>query len=361
MRLIDRYIIKEFLGPFLFGLGAFSVVMIGMYVAPFVLRLFVSQQYPASLAARIFLLHLPQVVNFALPMAALFGSLMAIAAMSSHGEIVAIRAGGGSLERLSAPILIMGALLAALNFVAAESIVPACMDTMHRLRMNYLREGKAVENLLFSIPPVRPQRIVYAKSYHPEKKELEGLAIIELRHGEPWETLKAQRAVWQGRTWLLHNVELKMQDPQGRQTILRLDLRTHDLGKTPEELVRGQKLPDNMSLAELKQEIAKLRRLSVADRSYEAKLTQYIYMHWALPFVPFFFAWMGIPLGLRPVRASTGLGLGVSLAIALGYYMIFYTFHLIGQQGAIPHLVAAWLPNVVLFAAALALFINARR
>ncbi len=116
-----------------------------------------------------------------------------------------------------------------------------------------------------------------------------------------------------------------------------------------------------MSLAELKQEIAKLRRLRVADRSYEAKLTQYIYMHWALPFVPFFFAWMGIPLGLRPVRASTGLGLGVSLAIALGYYMIFYTFHLIGQQGAIPHLVAAWLPNVVLFAAALALFINARR
>lgn len=358
MRLLDRHIIREFIGPFVFGVGAFTVVLIGMHIAPTVLKLLVREDVPLPVVARIFLLRLPQALIYTFPMATIFGSLMAMANMSSNGEIIAIRAGGASFGRVATPILVMGVLVSVLNLFVTEIVVPPSLDAAYRLQLEHAARAKPMEDLVFSVPPVKPQRIVYAKSFDPRRKTLEGLVIMELRNGELWETLKAEEASWQGKEWMLRNVEYKSVD---RRTTIRFNMRAHDMGKSPDELGKKPKMLDDMSLAELKRELANRRQLGLPWRPHQVQLIQYIHMHWALPWLPFFFAFVGVPLGLRPARATAGIGLGLSLVIALAYYVIFYSLHLVGQQGAINNLVAAWLPNGVLFAAGIALFMHARR
>jgi len=360
MRLFDRYILREFLGPFLFGMGAFTVVLIGMQVAPTVLKLLVRDNFPAGAVLRIFILRLPQVFVYSFPMATVFGALMAMANMSSNGEIIALRAGGASLPRVAVPILGTALLISCVNLWFNEWLMPLAMDEAFRIQGECARRTKPIDDLLFSVPSNNPQRVVYAKSYDPRRMVLAKLIIIELRNGEPWQTLKADEATWNGTVWAVRGVEVKQVDNQGRETRLRADLEFRDLGKTPEDLAKKAKTLDEMSLADLWEELRNRREVGLAFKPFQVQIIQYIRMHWALPWLPAFFAFVGIPLGLRPARATAGIGLGLSLVIALAYYVMFYSLVLVGQSGAISTILAAWLPNGVLLSAGLVLFAKAQ-
>ncbi|MBU0611252.1 MAG: LptF/LptG family permease [Armatimonadetes bacterium] len=360
MRLLDRYILKEFLGPFLFGMGAFIVVVVGVQMAPNLLELLVRDNFPPLVVARIFVLRLPQVLVYCFPMATVFGALMAMSNMSGNGEIIAVRAGGASVPRVALPIMCVAVLISGMNFFFNEALVPLSLDRAVALQNEYARKLRPVENLLFAIPKVQPQRVVYARSFDPRRMALEGVVIMELRNGELWQTLKASEAVWKNGDWLLRDVEFKRLDAAGRETSVHFSVRAHDLGKTPDELAKRPKKLDDMSLADLREELALRRRIGLPYRPDQVKVVQYIHMHWALPWLPTFFAFIGIPLGLRPARATSGIGMGLSLVIALSYYLMFYSLVLIGQQGAINTVLAAWLPNGVLLVAGAVLFARAQ-
>jgi hypothetical protein len=96
MKRLDRYVLSETLLPFLFGIGAFLAVLVGVELLYDMLRLVYQEGVPAGAALQIFLLALPGVVTLTFPMAIMFGSLMAMGRLSGDGELVAMRAGAES-------------------------------------------------------------------------------------------------------------------------------------------------------------------------------------------------------------------------------------------------------------------------
>jgi lipopolysaccharide export LptBFGC system permease protein LptF len=81
----------------------------------------------------------------------------------------------------------------------------------------------------------------------------------------------------------------------------------------------------------------------------------------AVPWAALGLALIGLPLGIRPQRASTGVGLGISLAVILAYYIAMSAMRILGQQGNLPPVVADWLPNVLLYTTGIGLLINKSR
>lgn len=361
MRLIDRYILTEFLGPFLFGIGTFMVILVGVQLSPEMLKLMVREHYPANVVLLIFLYRLPQVLALTFPMATVFGSLMALASLSGHGEVTAMRAGSVSLQRLATPILCTGLLVSLMNFGFNELLVPAGNDAAHRLTVDYSQKARPLEHLKFWIPSEgEPERAVYARSFDPGQKVLQGLSITEFRNGKVWETFRAGLARWQGDKWVLEDVEHKVTTGQGTMTF-RLAKVEHDIGKDPTDLARLDKKIGDMSLSELYRELRQRRWANRPLRTEQLEVMQSIQMHWSLPWASLGLALIGIPLGLRPARATTGIGLGLSLVIVFAYYIIFHTMQLIGEQGALSPVVAAWTPNAILLVCGLSLFFSARR
>lgn len=82
MRIVDKYILKEFLGPFLFGVAAFTAIFVGsdtlMKIAEYITK------YGASTISviKIFGLALPQIIVYTFPMAVLLGALMCFSRLS---------------------------------------------------------------------------------------------------------------------------------------------------------------------------------------------------------------------------------------------------------------------------------------
>jgi lipopolysaccharide export system permease protein len=203
--------------------------------------------------------------------------------------------------------------------------------------------------------------VVYARLFDPRTQELQGLTIMEMKDGRFWQLFSAERGTWRGTTWELRNVKHTTTAADGSQMSQMIARMTHDIGKSPTELRKIKKDLVDMSMAELKAELAQRIRLRLPYRPDISQVLQTIQVRWAAPWVTVGFALIGAPLGLRPTRATTGIGLGLSLMIVFSYYVIFNTLVIIGNQGGLPPLLAAWTPNLIVYAAGLGLYVNAAR
>jgi len=360
MSRLDRYVATELIPPFVFGVGAFLIVLVGVSILPNVLKLVFRQGFPALPALKVFLLGLPGLVAMTLPMAMLFGSLMSITRLSGEGEVVAMRAGGISLARIGASVMVAGLLVSVGALVLNETIVLACnagaFEITRSARETVLRRG----DLAFELRDDggRLRRWLYAGHVDPDTLTMSDALVVEFREGAYWHFFTAQRAQWQGETWVLENVKHEWQTAQGPQTETAASLELN-IGRTVEELDRIKKDPEEMTLTEARQQAALAQ--SRGDRVQAGKLLQHIQIRLAVPWCSLGFAVLGLPLGLRRQRSSRGIGLGVSLVIIFAYYVVLHTLSILGERGVAHHVLIAWTPNVLLYLAALGLLLNSSR
>ncbi|MDH5284308.1 MAG: LptF/LptG family permease, partial [Gemmatimonadota bacterium] len=103
MRLLDRYLIRQFLPPLVFAFVAMTSIMLLNQVA----RRFgalVGKGLPWSVIGEVFLLCLPFIIAMTLPMAVLTGVLYTFSHLAADSEITAMRASGISVSRLARPM-----------------------------------------------------------------------------------------------------------------------------------------------------------------------------------------------------------------------------------------------------------------
>ena len=124
MRILDKYILKEFIGPFLFGVCAFTAVFVGTGTLYRIANLI--NQYGASAwaAFRVFVLAMPSIIVVTFPMSVLLGSLMAFGRLSSSSEMIVMRAGGQNFIRLAMPIFIAAFFISIGATAFNEYVVP---------------------------------------------------------------------------------------------------------------------------------------------------------------------------------------------------------------------------------------------
>ncbi len=359
MRKIDRYILAEVSGPLLFGIGAFVIILVSVDILGNAFRLIFEQGIPAHIVGQAFVYQLPQTIALTIPMGTLFGVLTAMGRLSGDGEIVAMHAGGIGFPRLTVPVVALGVALSVATLVLNETIAPPANKAARRLLAEAGGRDLAVkQHYTLQIPPEgTPDKLVYAAVFDTRSLTLHTVLIIELRAGSLWEWFKADSAQWKGEQLILHNVTHFSND--GRVTT-HISQFTYNVGKSPEQAARYDRRINDMSMAELRQQIRLQSQVGPSDHML-SKLRQQYHSHAAIPWCALGFALLAMPLGMRPQRTSTGIGLGVSLAIILLYYVVFYLLGVMGENGAMPAIIAAWLPNIILYLVGIGLIVERSR
>src|ERR1700756_1964284 len=111
VKIINRYVLKEHFGPFVFALSALTSLLLLQYIA----RRFgdlVGKGLSWQIITEFFLLSIPFTLAMTLPMAVLVAVLYAFSRLASENEITALKAGGISTRSLLIPALGAGTLLA---------------------------------------------------------------------------------------------------------------------------------------------------------------------------------------------------------------------------------------------------------
>src|SRR3954453_14249448 len=123
MKILDRYISRELIGPFIFGVAAFTLIFIsGQYL--FKLTTMVAKGAPLVFVAELLLLRMVPLAILTFPMATLLATLLSFGRLSGDMEVVAMMAGGVSFARIAIPAFMMGVLVSLFGLFANEVLVP---------------------------------------------------------------------------------------------------------------------------------------------------------------------------------------------------------------------------------------------
>jgi lipopolysaccharide export system permease protein len=189
MRLIERYLFRQLLGPTI----ATAVAMAGVAVLTSslsALDLLVNDRQSPWIFLQVTLLAAPQIIGMVLPLAVFVAGLVALNRLHTEQEIVICFAGGMSRWRVASPAIRLAAFVAIISLVINLWIQPFCFRELRRtldavrsdITVTMIRPGE------FTHPA--PGMTVFAQSLD-SAGVIHNLFINQQRVGGPSRTLMA--------------------------------------------------------------------------------------------------------------------------------------------------------------------------
>lgn len=192
MPVIYRYILKEHIGPFFFGLAIITFVLIMDFLLE-LMNLIIGKGISLLTVVQAFALNLAWMLALSVPMAVLVSTLMAFGRLSQDNEITALKASGVSLYRIVLAPLLFSVILTLGMIYFNDKILP---EANHRARilMAELHQKKPTlslkENMFINeIPGYH----ILIKKVNPRTNEISDITIYEKVEGPFPRTILAQK------------------------------------------------------------------------------------------------------------------------------------------------------------------------
>ena len=363
MRIIDRYVIREVIPPFLIALLVFTFVLI----IPFIIDIaeqMIAKNVPAGTILRLMATLLPQALALTIPMALLIGLLVGLGRLSADREVVVMMACGISPYRLLQPVLVFSVACWGLTSWVMLKAMPDGNQRYREITQEIVMdraEGEVRPRVFFED---FPSLVLYVHEVPLDGKGwLDVMAADTSNPSSPVIYLaKRGRMMIDRHARTIHMVledgarhTTKLDDPAAYEvlkfesTILALDPSAVFPRTGPQ---RGER---EMSVEDLAQRAAEL---AASGQSPHNPIME-IHKKFSVPIACFVFALLGVALGASHRKdgklAAFVLGIGVIFA----YYVIMFTAQSLTKGFWMPAWLAMWVPNIILGAAGM--FLIARR
>jgi len=349
MKIIDRYIFKGFVLPFLWCLFIFIVMAVIIDIFSFIDDI-VKYKIAFSSLAAFYIYYCPMIFIQVTPMAALLSTIYLLSNLNKHNEIIAMKASGLSLWRIILPLLVMGLVISGAVFIVNDRVIPISSKVSNLIRRDELelakrtRQAKVLENIAVY---GSGNRIIFTRAYDTEKKVLEDIIIHEHDMNQNLiSKTTAPKAVWTRDGWLFYRVITYRTDGAGRL-----------LGEpafAEEKIIPLMEKPSDFANKELKADFMSYRELARYISNFGgagARITRslLVELHYkiALAFITPVIILLGVPFAIVSARGGVIIGVGTSIVLGLLYYAAISTGIALGKAGILPPLVAAWFGNII--------------
>lgn len=353
MKILDRYIVKEYLTLFIFIL--ISIISIYLIIDFFSkIRMFMSNSATAVQMASHFFFMIPMIISQTTPAIVLLSTLMTFGTFSKNNEIVAMKANGVSLYRMAAPVMVIGIVISIVLFFFSEFVTPASYYRAEYIRLVEVQKQKALGTFKQNQIWYRGSRGIYNfKMFDIETNTLHSITINYLNGNFVLkERIDAESAVWQNNRWIAKNV-LVTTFRQGAFPLLeRSASKAIDLPETPEDFKTVQKDADKMGFFELWKYIKKLQSEGYDATRYVVDLHGKI----AISLVSILLVVIGVCFSLRSERSGgVAQSIGAGIVIGFSYWLIFAFSLSLGRSGTFNPILSAWLADILFTIAAIAM------
>jgi lipopolysaccharide export system permease protein len=355
IRIIDLYIIKKFLGTFVFSLVLILTIAVVFDFAEKVDN-FMEKEAPAK--AIIFDYYMNFIPFFATLFAPLFVFISVIfftSKMSANTEIIAILNSGMSFRRMMWPYFLSTLVIAIFIYLLTNFVIPnANMKRMNFEDKYYQRTNRNLQ-VMNVHRQVYKNIYIYMESFNPLSMSGRNFTIEKFDDdGMLLSKLSSMWARWDTTTqrWTLGNYYIREISREG-EVITRGMQTDTTLTITPDDLSRDPGYVHTMTYNDLRNYIS-LLRLQGSD---EIKLFL-IEKHrrFSSPFAVFILTLIGVSLSSRKVRGGIGMNIGIGLGLSFTYILFMQFSSQFSLKGNLDPMLAMWLPNIIYTIVALVLY-----
>jgi lipopolysaccharide export system permease protein len=348
IRILDKYILKEMLGPFVFGVCAFTSIFIAGGVLFRLVNLITLFGASYASIGKLFFLSLPEFINYTFPMSVLLASLLTFGRLSASSEITAIKCGGVSFYRMSAPVFGMALCISVFSMFFAEKIVPAAKAAYNNVLYYEVQRNVKPRSqnhiVIKDTSGAAIERLTYARRFEEADGIMYDVIVEEFKDNSLIHLQNAEKATWREGAWLMENgVVYDLSAGGGLSRSARFREQLLPVKLTPRQVNGEQKEPAEMSIGELRERVRVLDRQYAPTERYRMEM----YQRFTIPLASVIFALIGTPLGLQPQRSSSSIGLGLSIIIIFVYYAVMTLTLTLGKNGGMPPLLAAVTPDAL--------------
>jgi len=355
IKLIDKYIIRKFLGTFFFCLALILTIAV---VFDFAEKIDNFMEKEAPVHAIIFDYYMNFIPYFAMLFAPLFVFISVIfftSKMAVNTEIIAILNSGMSFRRMMWPYFISSFVIAFFTFVLTNFVIPKANLTRIDFEDKYYRSSNrkvTVENIHRM---VFKNIYVYMGSFNPLSQRGQNFTIEKFSDSGRLESkLSSSTVIYDTakNKWKATNYYLRV--IKGNEEIITRG-KTIDTALIikPGDFSRDPGFVSTMTYRELDDYI-KLLQLQGSD---ELKLFL-IEKHrrYASPFAVFILTLIGVSLSSRKVRGGIGMNIGLGLILSFSYILFLQFASQFSLKGDLGPMFAMWIPNILYSVIALRLY-----
>ena len=345
--ILDRYIIRQFLGTFIFSL----VLIMGIAVIfDFSEKIDDFIQKQAPLKAIIFDYYLNFIPYFATLFAPLFVFISVIfftSRMAVNTEIIAILNSGMSFRRLMIPYFISAAFIAMSAIVLENYVLPRANIARLDFEEKYKRSSDFRRVNVTSVHrQVYPNVYIYMEQYNRISQSGRNFSMEKFNEKGMLESkLTSNMIRWDSTTnkWGAWWYYIRETDSLGERVMAGRRLDTV-LNVGPDDFTRSPEFVFTMTNRELADYIDLLK----SQGSDEIKL--YLnekHRRLASPFAFFILTLIGVSLSSRKIKGGIGMQIGLGLMLTFSYILFMQFASQFSLKGNMNPALAMWIPNII--------------
>jgi len=358
MRILNRYIVLDYLVIFLAALGLITFVMtVGALVKAVDLM---ARGISPLLITKFFFQNIPYILSFSMPISTLFAALLLFGRLSMDNEISAMKACGISLWRLVAPLIMLSIFFSAICIYINCEVAPEAKYANKKLLrsagveepINLLEEGRFIKDF--------PGLMIYIG--RKNGNIVKDVVAYELSDkGGIKRSVRAKQGDLEpnneDRTLMvkLYDVRMEMpdlEDPHDVSKTTYANAKCYPIKLDFEEMLKSDSVIRKRSHMKMGQIIDQIRNMGrdfpllspKQGRIEKTRLVIEANRRVSIAIGCFTFMLIGIPLGVKSHRKETSIGMVMSLGIVFAYYIfIVVAKALADYPGLHPNLIL-WLP-----------------
>ncbi len=343
LKKIDIYIIKKFLGTYIFSILLIISVSV-MFDFNEKVDYFIKSAAPAK--AIIFDYYMNFIPYYANLFSSLFTFITVIfftSKLADNSEIIAMLSSGINFKRLMRPYMISAGFIAILTFLLNGFVIPPANITRIDFLNKYYKNKKVdyASNIQFEI---EPGLIAYFDSYNADTKNGSRFSLDRFKGKELVSRLTANSIQydsayhWTINKYMIRNfVGMKEEILEGEKidTTLRV---------IPSDFLISSDDCEQMTTIELNKYINRQKERGIGNiQLFEIEF----HKRFCMSFAAFILTIIGASLSSRKVKGGMGFNLGMGLLLSFSYILFMQITSSFAISGMVSPFVAVWIPNIL--------------
>ncbi len=345
LKTIDLYIIRKFLSTYF---GAIALIILIAVVFDFSEKIDDFLENNAPFKNVIFDYYMNFIPYFAVLFAPLFTFIAVIfftSRMAYNTEVIAILCSGVSFPRLLRPYFISATIIMSFNLLLGNYVIPKANHKRFLFEESYYYSGPKGFSDRDVHKQIEPGIYVYLESFNTHSNYGRRFSIEKFEDGKLVSKLLSQEIRWDStkNKWQIRNYYIR-DYIAGKQVITHGTIHDTTLNLHPKEFRMRDNIVEAMTLEQLNEFIANQKMQGSAN--VNALLVEKN-KRFSFPFSTYILTIIGVSVSSRKVKGGIGMHIGIGLLVSFSYILFLQFSAQYAISGALPPVVAVWLPNFI--------------
>ncbi|MBV4356970.1 LptF/LptG family permease [Parasegetibacter sp. MAH-26] len=350
MKILDWYILKNFLVTFVFTIMTITTIAVVIDVSEKTDDFVRSGLSFGGIVTKYYFGFVPFIVSMIFPLIVFIAIIFFTSKMAARTETVAILASGIPYNRMLRPYFMGGILLAVVLWLLMAFVIPRAQEIRSNFQTTYIDRNSGyvpggTNNSSDFYFRADSNTFVGLRYYDTARKAANSFFLEKIRNNTVYYNLRGDNIHWDTATkkWSADRVQERTIDGLHEKLTTHQTM-TLNLNVLPKDLRKDEYLKDKLTTPELRAFIrAEQQRGGEGLNNYIVELNR----RNATPVAILILTVIGVSVAARKTRGGSGLNLAIGIVMAASFVVMDKFSTVFSTKGNLHPMLAAWLPNII--------------